>query len=60
MTADFKQGNGSLPLVYPTPNALGGGMIVTDDPAIERAARSRNQGMERRYENETIGFNTHD
>ena len=48
---------------YPTKNMTSGegGMIVTDDPAIERAARLlRNQGMERRYENETIGFNTHD
>ena len=46
---------------YPTKNMTSGegGMIVTDDPAIERAARLlRNQGMERRYENETIGFNT--
>ena len=33
-------------------------MIVTDDPDIERAARLlRNQGMERRYENEVVGFN---
>ena len=46
---------------YPTKNMTSGegGMIVTDDPAIERAARLlRNQGMERRYENELIGFNT--
>ena len=33
-------------------------MIVTDDPGIERAARLlRNQGMEKRYENELVGFN---
>lgn len=46
---------------YPTKNMTSGegGMIVTEDPAIERAARLlRNQGMERRYENELIGFNT--
>ena len=45
---------------YPTKNMTSGegGMIVTDDPAVERAARLlRNQGMERRYENELIGFN---
>lgn len=45
---------------YPTKNMTSGegGMIVTDDPAIERAARLlRNQGMERRYHNEVIGFN---
>jgi len=46
---------------YPTKNmsSAEGGMIVTDDPEIERQARLlRNQGMERRYENEVIGFNT--
>ena len=45
---------------YPTKNMTAGegGMIVTDDPAIERRARLlRNQGMERRYENELVGFN---
>ena len=45
---------------YPTKNMTSGegGMIVTDDPDIERAARLlRNQGMERRYENEVVGFN---
>ena len=45
---------------YPTKNMSTGegGMIVTHDPAIERMARLlRNQGMERRYENEVIGFN---
>ena len=35
-----------------------GGMIVTDDPAVARMARLlRNQGMERRYANEVVGFN---
>ena len=46
---------------YPTKNMTSGegGMIVTDDAGIERAARLlRNQGMERRYENELVGFNT--
>lgn len=45
---------------YPTKNMTSGegGMIVTDDPEIERRARLlRNQGMEQRYENEVIGFN---
>ena len=45
---------------YPTKNmsSAEGGMIVTDDPQIERQARLlRNQGMEKRYENEVIGFN---
>jgi len=45
---------------YPTKNMTSGegGMIVTDDPEIERRARLlRNQGMERRYENELVGFN---
>ena len=32
--------------------------MITDDPAIERVRLLRNQGMERRYENELIGFNT--
>lgn len=46
---------------YPTKNMTSGegGMIVTDDAGIERAARLlRNQGMEKRYENELVGFNT--
>jgi dTDP-4-amino-4,6-dideoxygalactose transaminase len=45
---------------YPTKNMSTGegGMIVTDDPDVERRARLlRNQGMERRYENELVGFN---
>lgn len=45
---------------YPTKNMTSGegGMIVTDDPAIDRAARLlRNQGMEKRYENELVGLN---
>ena len=45
---------------YPTKNMTTGegGMIVTDDPELERRARLlRNQGMERRYENELVGFN---
>lgn len=46
--------------LYPTKNMTSGegGMIVTNDPHIERQARLlRNQGMERRYENEIVGFN---
>ncbi len=46
---------------YPTKNMTSGegGMIVTSDPEIERKCRLlRNQGMEQRYMNEIIGFNT--
>ena len=46
---------------YPTKNMTSGegGMITTASPELARAARVlRNQGMERRYENEVIGFNT--
>ena len=45
---------------YPTKNMTTGegGMIVTNDAAADRMARLlRNQGMERRYENEVVGFN---
>ena len=46
---------------YPTKNMTTGegGMIVTDDDELARQAKLlRNQGMERRYENEVVGFNT--
>jgi perosamine synthetase len=46
---------------YPTKNMTSGegGMIVTPDEQVARHARLlRNQGMERRYENEIVGFNT--
>ena len=46
---------------YPTKNMTcgEGGMIVTDDAEVARQARLlRNQGMEQRYRNEVIGFNT--
>ena len=45
---------------YPTKNMTSGegGMIVFKDPAAARTARLyRNQGMEKRYENEIVGFN---
>lgn len=45
---------------YPTKNMTTGegGMIVTGDADLERRARLlRNQGMEKRYENELVGFN---
>lgn len=45
---------------YPTKNMMSGegGMITTSSEHLERLARMlRNQGMERRYENEVIGFN---
>lgn len=45
---------------YPTKNMMSGegGMITTGSEQLERQARMlRNQGMERRYENEVIGFN---
>ncbi len=46
---------------YPTKNMTSGegGMVTTPSPEIARAIRVlRNQGMERRYENEVVGFNT--
>lgn len=46
---------------YPTKNMTAGegGMVTTGDPEIARKVRLlRNQGMERRYANEVVGFNT--
>ena len=46
--------------LYPTKNMTSGegGMIAAADETIARQARLlRNQGMERQYENEVIGFN---
>jgi perosamine synthetase len=46
---------------YPTKNMTSGegGMVVTPDATVARTLRLlRNQGMERRYENEIVGFNT--
>ena len=46
---------------YPTKNMTSGegGMVTTPSADIARAIRVlRNQGMERRYENEVVGFNT--
>jgi perosamine synthetase len=46
---------------YPTKNMTSGegGMITTPSADVARQARLlRNQGMERRYENEVVGFNT--
>jgi dTDP-4-amino-4,6-dideoxygalactose transaminase len=45
---------------YPTKNmhALEGGMVVTPDAGVARTIRLlRNQGMERRYANELVGYN---
>lgn len=45
---------------YPTKNMTSGegGMIVFNDTSAARTARLyRNQGMEKRYENELVGFN---
>lgn len=45
---------------YPTKNMTTGegGLVVTPDPELARTLRLlRNQGMERRYENELVGFN---
>ena len=45
---------------YPTKNMTSGegGMIVFKDSSVARTARLyRNQGMEKRYENEIVGFN---
>ncbi len=46
---------------YPTKNMTSGegGMVTTASPDIDRMVRLlRNQGMERRYANEVVGFNT--
>jgi dTDP-4-amino-4,6-dideoxygalactose transaminase len=46
--------------LYPTKNMTSGegGMVSTGNPEIERRLRLlRNQGMERQYENELVGFN---
>jgi perosamine synthetase len=46
---------------YPTKNMTSGegGMITTPSDEVARMSRVlRNQGMERRYENEVVGFNT--
>lgn len=46
---------------YPTKNMMSGegGMITTADAEVSRMCKLlRNQGMERRYENEVVGFNT--
>ena len=46
---------------YPTKNMTSGegGMVTTPSAEIARAIRVlRNQGMEKRYENEVVGFNT--
>lgn len=46
--------------LYPTKNMTSGegGMVVARDEAVARSVRLlRNQGMERQYENEVIGYN---
>lgn len=46
---------------YPTKNMTSGegGMVSTGDASVARMVRLlRNQGMEKRYENEVVGFNT--
>lgn len=46
--------------LYPTKNMTSGegGMVSTSSPELARKVRLyRNQGMEKRYENEVIGFN---
>lgn len=46
---------------YPTKNMTAGegGMVTTDNADTARTVRLlRNQGMEKRYENEIVGFNT--
>ena len=45
---------------YPTKNMTSGegGMVTTDDESVAHRVRLlRNQGQERRYENEVVGFN---
>lgn len=46
--------------LYPTKNMTSGegGMVTTEDDAFARRVKLlRNQGMERQYENEVVGFN---
>lgn len=46
---------------YPTKNMTSGegGMVSTNNPSLAKAVRIlRNQGMEKRYQNEVVGFNT--
>lgn len=46
--------------LYPTKNMTSGegGMVSVADPEVERLVRLyRNQGMQRQYENEVVGFN---
>ncbi|MGO4229471.1 DegT/DnrJ/EryC1/StrS family aminotransferase [Arthrobacter sp. YAF34] len=46
--------------LYPTKNMTSGegGMVTTSDAAVEQKLRLlRNQGMEKQYENEIVGFN---
>jgi dTDP-4-amino-4,6-dideoxygalactose transaminase len=53
-------GDGAAFSFYATKNMTTGegGMIVTADPAVARAARLlRDQGMSRRYHHEVVGFN---
>lgn len=53
-------GNFAMFSLYPTKNMTSGegGMVSCADDVIARSVRLlRNQGMERRYENEVVGFN---
>lgn len=45
--------------LYPTKNMTSGegGMVACDDEVARRVRLLRNQGMERQYENELVGFN---
>lgn len=45
--------------LYPTKNMTSGegGMVACDDDVARKVRLLRNQGMERRYENEVVGFN---
>src|SRR5690606_32709608 len=45
--------------LYPTKNMTSGegGMVACDDAFARMVRLLRNQGMERRYENEVVGFN---
>lgn len=53
-------GDGAAFSFYPTKNMTSGegGMITSDNMEIDRRLRMlRNQGMEKRYQNEIVGFN---
>ncbi|MWB97266.1 DegT/DnrJ/EryC1/StrS family aminotransferase [Agromyces seonyuensis] len=53
-------GDGGMFSLYPTKNMTageGGMVVLADEESARRVRLLRNQGMERQYENEVVGFN---